>query len=165
MSYLNRLIDFAEKICLLGSAVSILLIMFLTTFDVFLRKLTTSSVPSLFEFTTDYLMVALVFLSLSYVYKTGGHVRVTLFTGIIPHIIKTPLNRIKDGLGLIFFALIAVAGWKNAMLAYDFQEVSSSLLAYPLAPAFFLVPVGAGLTCIRIFQTLIAPSSTGDREK
>ena len=165
MSYLNRFIDFAEKICLLGSAVSILLIMFLTTFDVFLRKLTTSSVPSLFEFTTDYLMVALVFLSLSYVYKTGGHVRVTLFTGIIPHIIKTPLNRIKDGLGLIFFALIAVAGWKNAMLAYDFQEVSSSLLAYPLAPAFFLVPVGAGLTCIRIFQTLISPSSTGDREK
>lgn len=165
MSYLNRLIDFVEKICLLGSAVSILLIMFLTTIDVVLRKLTTSSIPSLFEFTADYLMVALVFLSLSYVFKTGGHVRVTLFTGLIPNLIKKPLNKIVEGLGLVFFALIAVAGWKNAMMAYDFQEVSSGLLAYPLAPAFFLVPIGSGLICIRIFQAFFTPSSTEARDK
>jgi TRAP-type C4-dicarboxylate transport system permease small subunit len=155
-SGVNRVLNFIEKICLGGSSVSILLIMFLTTFDLLARKLIDYSIPSLYELTEDYLMVSLVFLSMSYVYSIGGHVRVTLFERYIPPGIKKPLERILLLGGLILFAFITLKGWQVTLRAFEFQEVSNSVLAYPLAPAFFLVPLGCALLCLRILQSIFS---------
>jgi hypothetical protein len=46
-------------------------------------------------------------------------------------------------------------GWQSAMSALAFGEVSSGAVVYPIAPALFLVPAGAGLTCLRILQTIL----------
>jgi TRAP-type C4-dicarboxylate transport system permease small subunit len=56
-------------------------------------------------------------------------------------------------LAFILFFFIMVKGWDVTVRAYEFKEVSASVLAYPLAPAFFLVPLGSALVCIRIFQS------------
>ncbi len=145
-----------EKVCLAGSAVSLLAIMILTTLDVLMRKLIDYSLPSLYEFTEDYLMVALVFLSLSHVYVKGGHVRVTIFEELIPGPVRRPLNILMELLALALFGLIAVKGWDNAVRSLLYWEVSSSLLAYPLSPALFFVPLGSGLLCIRIIQSAVS---------
>ena len=63
---------------------SMLLIMLLTTFDLLARKFADYSIPSLYEFTEDYLMVSLVFLTVSYVYTQGAHVRVPLLEQRLP---------------------------------------------------------------------------------
>src|SRR5512139_3424236 len=148
-----RGIDFIEKVFLAGGFVCILAIMFLTTFDLLWRKLFDYSIPSLYEFTEDYLMVGLVFLTISYVYTIGGHVRVTLFEKHYPPSFKRPLEIVLKFLGFVLFFLIMVKGWEVTVRAWDFMEVSSSVLAYPLAPAFFLVPLGSALVCIRIVQS------------
>ena len=131
-----------------------LMIMFLTTFDVVLRKVIGYSIPSLFAITADYFMVGLVFLSISYVYRVGGHVSVKLFENLMPPKLRLVLNKVHEGLAFIFFGLITVAGFNAAVSAFEHREISSSLLAYPLAPALFMVPLGGALTCIRIFQSI-----------
>jgi TRAP-type C4-dicarboxylate transport system permease small subunit len=159
MKILEKTIDLAERICLTGSAVAVGAIMFLTVVDVILRKLTHHAVPSLYELTQDYFMVAMVFLSVSHVYRRGGHVRVTLFQGLIPRWLKTPLAKVLDLLVLCFFVVIGWAGWNGAAEAWEFREVSSSIMAYPLAPALFMVPLGCGLTAVRVVQSLFRPQS------
>ena len=155
----QTIINFLEKICLVGSCVCLLVMMVITTFDVLARKIFDYSIPSLYEFTGDYLMVALVFLSLSYVYVKGGHVRVTMFLGLVPKAIRPVLNKLLELSALALFVLITIEGWENAIRAFRFNEVSSSLLAYPLAPALFLIPIGAGMLSIRLIQSLIFPQS------
>jgi TRAP-type C4-dicarboxylate transport system permease small subunit len=70
------------------------------------------------------------------------------------------LELFLKSLGLIFFILITLKGWEVTVRAYQFGEVSSSVLAYPLAPAFFLVPLGSALVCVRIFQSLFTSWET-----
>ncbi len=159
MARVMRVLGFVEKIAFLGSCGSILLIMLVTTTDVFGRKIFGYSIPSLYEFTEDYLMVALVFLSISYVYKIGGHVKVDLLEKRFPDFIKIPLEKFLNLWALVFFALITLKGWDVGVRAYQFREVSSSVLAYPLAPALFLVPLGSALTCIRIVEAIFSAES------
>lgn len=104
-------------------------------------------------------MVALVFLSISYVYKAGGHVKVDLLEKHFPNFIKIPLHKFLNLWALVFFVLIALKGWDVGVRAYQFQEVSSSILAYPLAPAYFLVPLGSALTCFRIIEAIFSGES------
>jgi TRAP-type C4-dicarboxylate transport system permease small subunit len=156
-------LDRVEGVSLLGGASALLLIMFLTAAEVLIRKLTPYSLPSLFEITSDYLMVALVFLSISHVYKMGAHVRVTLFEHLVPLFLRRLINWVFQGLGLAFFGLMTVAGFNSAVSAFRHSEVSSTILAYPMAPALSLVPIGAGLMCLRIIQGMVLPSTLGKR--
>jgi TRAP-type transport system small permease protein len=159
LKLLNKVIGWAENICLLGSCAALLAIMLLTTADVLIRKMSDFSIPGLFEFTEDYLMVAIVFLAVSHVYQSGGHVKVSLFEKTIPPVLRKPLAWMKNLAALAFFALIAVTGWESAMSALTFGELSHGAIAYPLAPALFMVPAGAGLTCLRIVQTIVMPAT------
>ena len=156
MKPITKLIDLLEWIWMAGSVISLLLIMVLTTVDVFLRKLSAYSVPGLFEMVSDYFMVALVFLAISRVYRMGGHVRVTLVERALPESGQRMLQKAMDVVAFLFFLLVAVMGWQSARTAMVFGEVSSSVLAYPLAPALFIVPAGAGLTCLRALQSLFS---------
>jgi len=164
MRFTLKTIDILEKICLSGSVVAVLVIMLSTNVDVLLRKFSDYAIPSLYEITQEYLMVALVFLSISYVYKRGGHVRVTLFLGFIPEKLKGPLDKLLTFFVLIFFVMMTVISWNAGMEAVEFNEMSSSSLAYPLAPALFMVPIGCGITCLRIFMSFFIPESVENVE-
>ncbi len=153
-----------EKVFLAGGFISILTIMAITTFDLLARKLFNFSIPSLYEFTEDYLMVGLVFLTISYVYTAGGHVRVTLLEKYYPPAFKKPLEKILKFLAFVLFLFITWKGWDVTVRAYQFSEVSSSVLAYPLAPAFFLVPLGSAMVCIRMFQSFFTSWEAGESQ-
>jgi len=154
MQKVKSVLNFVDKIFLGGGYVAILLIMVLTTFDLLARKLINFSIPSLYEFTEDYLMVSLVFLTLSYVYRIGGHVRITLLEQHFPPFIKKTVDKMSKALAFGLFLFIGLKGWNVTVRAYELQEVSSSVLAYPMAPALLMVPLGSALLCIRIFQSL-----------
>jgi TRAP-type C4-dicarboxylate transport system permease small subunit len=156
-------LNYLEKIFLAGGCISILAIMLVTTFDLLSRKFWDYSIPSLYEFTEDYLMVGLVFLTISYVYKAGGHVRVTILEKYLPASFKGPREKVLKLLAFFLFLFITVKGWDVTVRAFQFQEVSNSVLAYPLAPAFLLVPLGSALVCIRIFQSFFTSWEAEER--
>jgi len=162
MQVLNRVLGFFERIFVFIGGASLVLMMLLTTFDLLSRKFLDYSIPSLYEFTEDYLMVSLVFLTLSYVYAVGGHVRVTLFEQRIPARVNAVWRRAHKAMAFVLFALIAVKGWEAAVEAYQYNEMSNSLLAYPLAPALMMVPIGSVMLCLRILQSFFDDSTQED---
>jgi len=153
----EKVIAQTEKICTTVSVASVIVMAVFITLDVTMRKLFDKPITGCFEITEDYLMVALVFLSLSYVYKQGGHVRVTLFLRFLPASLTGLINILLGIMSLGFFGLIAVLGWKTTMRAIELKEFSSNVLAYPLAPAYFLVALGSALLCLRIIEGIIWP--------
>lgn len=154
MKAAQKILAFVERIFVFGAGISIVLMMLLTTFDLLSRKFLNYSIPSLYEFTEDYLMVSLVFLTISYVYTQGGHVRVTLFEHHLPHRFRVGWEKLHQLMALLLFFFIGVKGWDAAVRAYEFNEMANSVLAYPLAPALLLVPVGSAMLCLRIIQAL-----------
>jgi len=154
MKAAQKVLAFVERIFVVAAGISMVLMMLFTTFDLLSRKLFNYSIPSLYEFTEDYLMVSLVFLTISYVYAQGGHVRVTLLEKYLPLRFKKIWEKVHQLMALALFFLIAVKGWDAAFRAYEFNEMSNSILAYPLAPALLLVPVGSAMLCLRIIQVI-----------
>lgn len=154
----EKTVGIVEKLCAILSVMSIISMMLLITVDVTLRKAFNHPIPGGFEITEDYLMVGIVYMALSYIYLQGGHVRVTIFLGIIPKALKRPLDIILNLFSLGFFVLVAIGGMMTFLRAVSYGEFSSSILAYPLAPAYFLVPLGSILLCIRIIESIISPS-------
>ena len=155
MDKLFKPLDWIEDIAVGISSLSLLLITVLTTIDVCLRKGTVQSIPSLYEITEEYLMVAIVFLALSHVYKRGGHVRVTMVVDrFISPAAMVWINKALAVVYLVFFGIMTFQCYLAAAQAWEYKEVSSTLLAYPLAPALFMVPLGAFLMCLRIVQSI-----------
>jgi len=157
-----KTIEWIEKICMFGAILSVLSIMLLTVTDVILRKTVHKAIFGLYGITEEYLMVALVFLSISYVYSKGGHVRVTLFEKYIPEYAKMMIDKTLEIMALAFFVLLAVAGWQAAFEAWEYNEISSSGLGYPLAPAIFMVFLGCATTSLRILISLLGGKSTSE---
>ena len=87
---LNKALNTIEKICVFGGGIAMMLMMLLTTADLLSRKFLDYSFPSLYEFTEDYLMVGLVFLTVSNVDVQGDHVRFTLLTQKLKNKSKNP---------------------------------------------------------------------------
>jgi len=154
MKATQKILGFIEKVFVFVAGASMLLMMFLTTFDLLSRKFLNYSIPSLYEFTEDYLMVGLIFLTISYVYTQGAHVRVTLFEQFLPRRFRLVWEKIHQLMTLVLFFFIMIKGWGAAVRAYEFNEMSNSALAYPLAPALMLVPIGSAILCLRIIQAL-----------
>jgi len=155
--FFGKFIDLLEKVCLAGSVLTVILMMLLVTADVLGRKFFHQPVPGSVEITEDYLMIALVYLAMSYVYTQGGHVRVTMFRRFIPGFLKLPVDTLLNLFALLFFVILTVRGWTTTLRAFKFQEFSSCILAYPLAPAYFILTLGAALLCVRILETIISP--------
>lgn len=157
MKIAGRFLDLIEKICITGSVFCVIIMMLLVTADVTGRKFFHQPIPGSVEITEDYLMVALVYLAMSYVYTQGGHVRVTLFRRFIPGSIKLPVDTVLNLFALLFFVILTARGWATTLRAIKFHEFSSCILAYPLAPAYFILTLGGALLCVRILETIISP--------
>ncbi|SHJ79686.1 TRAP transporter small permease [Desulfofundulus thermosubterraneus] len=155
---LDKVIGLIEKICMAGSVLSVVLMMLLVTADVTGRKLFNHPIPGSVEINEEYLMVSIVYLSMSYVYVQGGHVRVTLFRRFLPGPFLKLIDPCLNIFGLFFFSLITFFGWEKTLTAMQFGETSSCILAYPLAPAYFLLTLGAALLCLRIAESIFLPA-------
>ncbi|MDD2737224.1 MAG: TRAP transporter small permease [Desulfuromonadaceae bacterium] len=155
---IGEVINRIEKICLAGSVFALIATIILVNADVFGRQVLDMPIHGSLEIIEDYLMIALVYLSMSYVYTEGGHVRITLFRKFIPGFIKRPLDVALSVVSLLFFILLTVRGCVVTLRAFQFCELSSCVLAYPLAPAYLILALGSALLCIRILQTIIDPS-------
>lgn len=165
INILGKIVDLIEKICMGLSTASVIAMMLLVTTDVTGRKFFDAPVPGSVELIEDYLMITLVYLAMSYVYTQGGHVRVVLFRKFIPVHLRSPVDVVLNVLAFVFFALVAGGGLSTALRALKFKEYSSCILAYPMAPAYFILTLGSIFLCIRIFETIISPQKINWHEQ
>jgi TRAP-type C4-dicarboxylate transport system permease small subunit len=124
------------------SALSTFVLMLLTTADAGGRYLFNHPITGAYEITTNYLMVAAIFLSLSYGYRQGSYIRVTLLTGHLAGKTKITINYVVQVFSVGYGVLLVFATFKQALRTFEMHTTLSSVSFIPLGPAYVIVPVG-----------------------
>lgn len=150
-------VNVVERICFCVSCLGIVAMMLLVSADALGRFIFASPIAGAYEITEDYLMVMVVFLSLSYGFRRNAFVRVTSFTRLVPVRLLVTLERTCAVLATLVAAAMAIGGLDTTLRAIRIGEFSSNLLQYPLAPAYSIVVVGATLLCVRLLQSIFVP--------
>lgn len=157
----GRVFNSIENAATWVSAVVTGAMMVLITVDAFCRFGLDRPIQGVYEITEDYLMVIAVFLAISYTYASGGHVRVTVFLRLIPKKAHVYLEVPLLVIALVFSLLLTVGGWNHAMEALRTGERSTTMMGYPMAPAYLFVPIGMAMLSLRIAQNLASVLRSG----
>ncbi|HEY7804979.1 MAG TPA: TRAP transporter small permease [Orrella sp.] len=111
-------------------------------------------IPSADEF-AGYSLAASSFLGLAYSFRSGSHIRVTLLTARLP----SKAQRVLMLLVLAFTAvMIAIWAYNSMTLvweSYEFQEMSTGILRYPIWIPQLSMGIGVTLFCMAILEDLV----------
>jgi TRAP-type C4-dicarboxylate transport system permease small subunit len=115
--------------------------MLLTTADAAGRYLLNRPILAAYEITTNYLMVAAVFLALPYSYRQGANIRVTFLVERLGRRARLVIDHVVQVASILYCAALVVATFQQArhMLATRTTFVTLDL---PLWPAHLVVSLG-----------------------
>ena len=130
-----------EGVLLFAGIVAMLGMMCLTSADALSRYLFNRPILGAYEFTEKYLMVASIFLGLSYAYRGGMFIRVTFLVDRLPATVKVMVNILVQLITLAFCLLVLVASTQQALRGWQ-DDTTLSALPIPVGPAYTFVPLG-----------------------
>lgn len=139
---------FLAGLALIG-AIATLGLMVHVGVDILLRNVMNQPIPATYEIVVNYYMVALAFVPLAWVEKSGGMVQVEVINGLL----SPAMMRASDVLVAAFSALVyAVLAWVTWQVAVRNTAVGSFVLAnqmrVPTWPAYWLPPIGFVLAAL-----------------
>jgi TRAP-type C4-dicarboxylate transport system permease small subunit len=147
---LGRVVKFSAAI----SSGIIFIMMFMITADVIMRYFFNSPIQGTFEL-SEFCLVGIVFFSIAYIQSEKGHIKIDIATAWMPKKIQMILDIFSYILGIAFFAIVFWQSGKMAWNAWVIQDHTMGLVEFPLWPAKFLVPYGAGLICLKFFSNIV----------
>jgi TRAP-type C4-dicarboxylate transport system permease small subunit len=115
--------------------------MCLTSADALSRYAFNRPILGAYEITEKYLMVAAIFLGLSYAYRGGVFIRVTFLVDRLPGPLKLLANYFAHLVSLLFCLIILVATGQQAWRGLQ-DDTTLSALPVLVGPAYCLVPLG-----------------------
>jgi TRAP-type C4-dicarboxylate transport system permease small subunit len=130
-----------EQVLVYAGVVAMLAMMCLTSADALSRYLLNRPILGAYELTEKYLMVASIFLGLSYAYRGGMFIRVTFLVDRLPVALKLAVNVVVQIITLAFCLLVLVASTQQAILGWQ-DDTTLSALPIPVGPAYSFVPLG-----------------------
>lgn len=162
---LSRSFDKVEIMFLKLSQLSILAMMVLTALDASSRYIFDKPIMGAYEITERYLMIILVFLSMSYVQKVDGHIRLDI-------LFEKFSQRLQDALNIFYFLLAALLmafiGYEGAISTYNAIANNlqlSGLINFPLWLSYIWIPLGSFLITIRLLITIIRLAANLNKTK
>jgi len=138
---MQRVLNRCEVLLTYAAVVATFLMMCLTTADAAGRYVFGRPVTGAYEITEKYLMVAAVFLAVSFAYRQGAYIRVTFLVDRLPRRARGPINHVVQVASLLYGVLLVVATVQQALRNIASGTTLSSV-PLPLAPAYAIVPVG-----------------------
>lgn len=139
----------AERVLAAVSAAIILVMMLLTTADVAFRFFLNSPIPGAYEL-SEFLLVGVVFLAISYVQACRAHIMVDLFTDRLPRWATLGLDILSALLALVVFAVLTWQAGFQAWRAWVIDDYTMGLIAYPIWPARAALALGVAVYCLRL---------------
>jgi C4-dicarboxylate transporter DctQ subunit len=131
-------------------------------YTIVVRLVAPGLTPSWADETTVYLMIWATFIALSGVTAQNRHVRADLVTNALSRRYQAGLELLSFVCGGAFTALLAWYGLAVARDAYEFGDLSTTTLRFPMWIYYACLPVGAGLMTIR-YVILVYLTATGAR--
>ena len=130
-----------ELVLVYASVLATVAMMCLTSADALSRYLLNRPITGAYEITEKYLMVAAIFLGLSYAYRGGVFIRVTFLVDRLPRALKLLINYAAHLVALLFCLIVLVATTQQALRALR-DDTTLSALPLPVGPAYSLIPLG-----------------------
>lgn len=155
MKMVMRWFEKLERLILFIAQAAIFIMMFLITADAVSRYLFHQSIIGVYEFTERYLMISAVFLSMSYVMKLDGHIKLDLFIDRLPKKVSSVFNLLFLLLGAAFVFCI---GYQGMIMTYDAwvnNITGTGLIPWPVWLSYIWVPIGAYLFTLRLLLQFI----------
>ncbi|MFJ7735545.1 TRAP transporter small permease [Lysinibacillus sp. NPDC097287] len=150
MTFLGKILAETDRFITNISAVTIFIMMVWIVVDVLLRSIFNAPIAGTIEVTGEYLLVIIVYLSISYTYKEGGHVSVELFQNKFSLGVKKGVKLVTNIFAIAAFFLLGVANFKKSVEYFEADIRTTSLLNYPLAPALMIITLGVFLLVINL---------------
>jgi TRAP-type C4-dicarboxylate transport system permease small subunit len=129
------------RILALAGGVVLLVLMLFTDLDIFLRFVFNNPFSGSVEF-TEYMMAAIVFLSIAYCGWTGGHISVDLLDRWLNRPSLRFLPAVMSFAGAALFAAIA---WQSTRETITTIDQVSNMLQWPHYPFRFTVAFGSAV--------------------
>jgi|WetSurMetagenome_2_1015567.scaffolds.fasta_scaffold94835_2 TRAP-type transport system small permease protein len=152
---------FIEFVGLLAM-LALLVMMSLTTVDVFSRWLFSRPILGTMEM-TELLMVSIMALSLAWCTFKGGHIRVDIITGLF----SKKANKVVDIFNFVLTATV-VAFMVPALIGRYIEGVkmdaATPVLKIPEGPFALLLVFGYSLTFVVLIVHIVKISSSGDKK-
>jgi TRAP-type C4-dicarboxylate transport system permease small subunit len=131
----------AERALILAGAFATFAMMCLTSADAISRYLLNRPIVGAYEITEKYLMVAAVFLGLSFAYRGGGFIRVTFLVDRLGCRAKLVADYAAHAISFGFCVIFTIATTQQAIRALS-DDTTLSALPLLVGPAYWFVPIG-----------------------
>ncbi|SHN16426.1 TRAP transporter small permease [Roseibium suaedae] len=141
-----------EDILHLAGCLSLVAVAVLINADIILRLVANRPVQIQFELTELYLMPALATLSLSRVFRDGGHLALEFMPEHLPGLFGTLISKLRLILPAVFFAGVTWMSGKFAMKAILHGDVEYGVIDWPLGWAYAVIPLGSGVLVVRLLH-------------
>ena len=138
---ITRWLERGERTLAYAGMLATFAMMCLTSADALCRYLFNRPITGAYEITEKFLMVAAIFLGLSYAYRGGVFIRVTFLVDRLPGGLKALANHLAYLTTLLFCLFVLVATTSQALRALH-DATTLSTMPIPLGPAYCLVPLG-----------------------
>jgi TRAP-type C4-dicarboxylate transport system permease small subunit len=150
---MRRWLDGCEWLFTLVAVAATGAMMLLTTADAVGRYLLNRPILAAYELTTNYLMVATVFLAMPYAYRQGANIRVTFLVDRLRGRTRLVVDHLVQVVSILYCAALVVATWRQTrhVLATNTTLVTIDL---PLWPAHLVVFLGLLLTTLLLVVDL-----------
>ena len=138
------------------STIALFGMMFLTVLDVAMRYIFRAPLLGVHEI-SEFLMVAIVFLSLGYTQAQEGHVAVDIFVSRLSKRAQLIIEFFNHGITLILLLLMA---WETTLTGVELMETMevSGTLPIPVFPFVFIVSLGClamGVELVRDYSKIL----------
>jgi TRAP-type C4-dicarboxylate transport system permease small subunit len=141
MKTIGKLLALCELVLMAVAIAATAIMMLLTSADALFRYAFNSPILGAYEITEKYLIVAAIFLGLSYAYRGGVFIRVTFLVDRLPGGWKLAANHLSHALSLIYCAIFIVATFQQALRSLS-DDTTMTVLPILVGPAYMLVPIG-----------------------
>src|SRR5699024_6894790 len=132
------------------SKVALILMMLVTSIDSLGRYLLSKPLVGAYEFTEMYLMIIVVFLSISFVMKNGGHIYLDIVIYRLSKKAQNYLNVFFYILATLFILVVGYQGLMATLSAWNNNHIGTGVVAWPYWLSYIWIPVGSLLLAIRL---------------
>ena len=151
---MRKVLAAVERVLTYLAVIATLLMMLLTTADATARYVFNRPITGAYEITAEYIVVAAVFLAASYAYRRGAYIRVTFVVERVSPRLRTGFNYFSQVYSLVASAIMVWATAAQALRTFASGTTSSGILAFPLGPAYALVPLGLAVMALAMLLDL-----------
>ena len=141
MKSIAKFLSLCELVLVYAAIAATAIMMLLTSADALFRYAFNAPILGAYEITEKYLMVAAIFLGLSYAYRGGVFIRVTFLVDRLPPPWKIAANHLSHALSLLYCAIFIAATLQQALRSLS-DDTTMTVLPILVGPAYMLVPIG-----------------------